>query len=249
MIEKNVSDNFLKDNSADDNNPINLDDFTGLLIHSYNNYLSSMMGYAELALLECNDDNAGERLNKSLESGISAVHFGKSILASIGRLQIDSSPVKFKSWLSSFIQTMQSDFDENELFIENFVRDDVRIMVDEFWFTECCADLIRFLLAFDENSDLTFTAELHRYDTQSSKNDGQLTEKVVICIYSENIELDDKQSEWLFTPFYSSRLLLGDKDIGLAKVKGFLEQSGASIEWDNDSGFNIEFPVLLKSQL
>ncbi|PHS20098.1 MAG: hypothetical protein COA86_02075 [Kangiella sp.] len=221
-----------------DSKPITLDDFTGLLIHSYNNHLSSMMGYAELALLECKDEKVGERLNKSLESGITAVHFGKTILASIGRLQVNRTEVNFNAWFKSFIELLQADFEDNELVVENLVPEDIEILTDFSWFTECCVDLIRFLLAFDAKADLTFSSEV-----ESSDND----HRVFIYINSEQVELDENQQEWLFTPFYSSRLLLGEKDIGLAKAHGFFEQIGGSIEWDNESGFTIEVPAVLVS--
>jgi len=237
------------DELKDDTKPITLDDFTGLLIHSYNNHLSSIMGYAELALLECKDVKVGERLNKSLESGISAVHFGKSILASIGRLQVSRSEINFNSWLVSFIESLQSDFEDNELVIENLVPDDVEIHTDFSWFTECCIDLIRFLLSYDAKADLTFNSEIENVTIKDaeSKAAGKhpaFEERIVININSEQVELDDNQQEWLFTPFYSSLLLLGEKDIGLAKAKGFFEQIGASIEWDNESGFTIEIPIV-----
>ncbi len=238
-----------------DANPITLDDFTGLLIHSYNNHLSSMMGYAELALLECEDEKVGERLNKSLESGISAVHFGKSILASIGRLQVNRSEVNFKVWFSSFIELLQVDFENNELVIENLVPENIDILTDFSWFTECCTDLVRFLLAFDTNADLTFNSgiesfdvedlEIKDFDAKGTKEQPLIENRVVININSKQVELDDNQQKWLFMPFYSSRLLLGEKDIGLAKVKGFFEQIDASIYWENESGFSIEIPIAI----
>ena len=235
----------MTDELKEDIKPITLDDFTGLLIHSYNNHLSSMMGFAELALLECEDEKVGERLNKSLESGISAVHFGKSILASIGRLQVTRSAINFNQWLTSFIESMQSDFEENELVIENLVSDDIDIFTEYAWFSECCIDLVRFLLAFDANANLTFNSEVEEVEVESDdgKNQSDFERRVIININSEQVELDENQQEWLFTPFYSSRLLLGEKDIGLAKVKGFFEQAGASIEWDNDVGFTLEIPI------
>jgi len=229
----------------DDAKPITLDDFTGLLIHSYNNHLSSMMGYAELALLECQDEKVGERLNKSLESGISAVNFGKSILASIGRLQVSRSGVNFNAWRILFIESLQTDFEDNELVIENFVEDNVEILTDFSWFTECCTDLILFLLAFDPRANLTFICEIEDNEIESSNKHPSFEQKIIITINSKQVELDDSQQEWLFTPFYSSRFLLGEKDIGLAKAKGFFEQTGASLSWENETGFTIEVPVVL----
>ncbi|MFT6731948.1 MAG: hypothetical protein ACJAS9_000122 [Polaribacter sp.] len=238
----------MNDEPKQDAEPITLDDFTGLLIHSYNNHLSSMMGYAELALLECKDDAVGKRLNKSLESGISAVHFGKSILASIGRLQITRSEINFNTWFVSFIKSLQSYFEDNELVIENLVPDDIEIRTDYSWFSECCVDLIRFLLAFDQNANLTFTSEIESVRINGLAKPPLLEQRVIISINSKQVELNEKQQQWLFTPFYSSRFLIGEKGIGLAKAKGYFEQIDASIEWDNESGFTIEIPTVPTSE-
>ncbi len=48
----------------------------------------------------------------------------------------------------------------------------------------------------------------------------------------------------LFEPYYSSRNLMGSKDIGLAKAKGFLSQTKVSLDWENGKGFVLEIPFI-----
>ena len=44
-------------NDNKDKKAISNDDLMGLIVHSYNNYLAGIMGYAELALLECDNND------------------------------------------------------------------------------------------------------------------------------------------------------------------------------------------------
>ncbi|MDH5434928.1 MAG: hypothetical protein OEY19_13375, partial [Gammaproteobacteria bacterium] len=53
------------------------EDTIGLLVHSYNNYLSGLIGFTELAILESRQDEVTEKLEVALESGVDAVTFGK----------------------------------------------------------------------------------------------------------------------------------------------------------------------------
>ncbi|MGB0496598.1 MAG: hypothetical protein ACPGJI_09590, partial [Kangiellaceae bacterium] len=158
-------------------------------------------------------------------------------------LQVTRADVNFNQWLSSFIELLQTDFENNELVIDNLVTDDIELLTDFSWFTECCVDLIRFLLAFDASADLSFNSYIESIGVDSERPSPSTEERVIININSEQVELNTDQQKWLFTPFYSSRLLLGEKDIGLAKVKGFFDQTDAYIDWDNESGFTIEIPI------
>ena len=49
------------------------EDTIGLLVHSYNNYLSGVLGFTELALMECNQEVVKERLSLAMDSGNDAV--------------------------------------------------------------------------------------------------------------------------------------------------------------------------------
>jgi K+-sensing histidine kinase KdpD len=221
---------------------IELNDFAGKLIHTYNNHLSSMMGYAELALLECNDQKVVERLNKSLESGISAAHFGKTILASMGRLQLSPISIRVTAWFASLIKTLKRD---TVLIVNNNLKNEPNILMEPLWLTECCIDLVQFLQAFlTKETIIPIQLTIGHCHLLSNKK-----KYIEINLKSHDFHFSHEQQQQLFTPFYSNRLMLSEKGIGLAKVKGFLEQLGASIQWDNHSGFTIQIGETLSPVL
>lgn len=206
---------------------LNSDDLLGLIVHSYNNYLAGMMGYSELALLECENSEVEERLNRSLESGYDAVHLGKTILASIGRLQVPMKEHSLEKIMCSFFEKRSRYLDVSELkFPEN-----IQIKTDVFWFDDCLLDLIDFASQSKEGVKVPLTCEIKQKDKM-----------VKVGIHCNNVILTDKQLKYLFEPFYSSRNILAKKDIGLAKAKGFFEQMNASLNWENHQGFTLEIP-------
>lgn len=204
------------------------DDLLGLIVHSYNNYLAGIMGFSELAMLECENSNVQDKLNLSMGSGIDAVHFGKTILASLGRLQVPMRVCSLVERIQAVAKKQQSVMSESELqALEGF-----KIKTDPQWFEECLLDLIEFVSITDKNDKPVLKFTVSQQDTP-----------VTISIHCKDFSLEDEDVSHLFEPFYSSRKLTGKKDIGLAKSKGFFAQMNANLSWENKRGFVLEIPV------
>lgn len=216
----------MTNNSHDTKNTLTNDDLMGLIVHSYNNYLAGIMGYSELAMLECENTEVEDRLKSSLESGIDAVHFGKTILASLGRLQVPMQVCSLVKILRSIGEKKQQLTTElNFAPLEN-----IKIKTDSKWFEECLIDLAEFASSIEKDIRIKFIV-----DHQDNL--------VIITINCGALSLAEQDIKNLFEPFYSSRKLTGQKDIGLAKVKGFVTQMNASLNWKNELGFVLEIPI------
>ncbi len=209
-------------------NILSNDDLLGLIVHSYNNYLAGIMGYSELALLENENSEVQERLNRSLESGIDAVHFGKTILASLGRLQVPMQVYPLAKIIQSVGEKQPGLIDESVLkALEN-----IKIKTDSNWFEECLLDLVDFVCSETKDKHLQFNCIV-----------SQARNLVTITIKREGHLLSEQDVNQLFNPFYSSRKLTGKKDIGLAKAKGFYAQMNAELSWQNETGFTLDIPI------
>jgi signal transduction histidine kinase len=209
------------------NNVLSDDDLMGLIVHSYNNFLAGMMGYSELAMLECENTEVEERLCRSLASGNEAVHFGKTILASLGRLQVPMQACSLIKMLSRVIEKAELEISVLNLkSIEN-----VEIKSEQFWFEECLSDLVDFLSGINKDKKIRINIQLD-----------EPREQIIIALEGKHLELSEKNIEHLFAPYHSSRNILGTKDIGLAKAKGFFEQMNAELKWKNGQGFILSIP-------
>ncbi len=204
-------------------------DEIGLLVHSYNNYLSGIMGYSELALLECEDEDVKARIESGLISGREAVDFGLQLLSCVSRAKTQSKIYSVNQLLRPFIQS-------NDLVLDDKQTVPAKIKVDSTWFLKCLQMLVNFVTKMqskDANGKTNFPHLILTVDKQS----------LVMQLTGEGIQLLPEQEKLLFQPFYSSRHLTGDKSLGLAVVEGFILQMSGSIEWHNEQGFEITLPL------
>jgi len=208
------------------NKALSESDELGLVVHSYNNHLAAMMGYIELLLMQQENGSSKEYLNHALDSGNESVHFGKTILASISRLQVSMEDHSFIKLIQPFIQNDCLNISLIDL------DDKLQIKTNSEWFNECLNDLIEFILILDINQKALL---------KISMDDNEKKLRMVIETLSP-IKKEIAQ-ESLFMPFYSSRCLLGTKDIGLAKAKGFFKQMDSNLSWINNQGFCLEIPI------
>lgn len=212
--------------ATDENNKeLTNDDVVGLIVHAYNNFLSGMMGYSELTLLDCENPSQVKHINHSLESGHEAVHFGKTLLASIGRLQADMKLYPLKELLEPIFEK-----NDEKIFVSGLDSNkNTLIKTNITWFQECFTDLLQFISNYAENQKISVSLEL---DKES--------QKLIVSFCVADISMSDNDIQNLFTPFYSSKNMLGEKDIGLSKAKGFFRQMNADLSWVNGEGFLLE---------
>lgn len=199
----------------------------GLLTHSYNNFLAGMMGNIELAILYNSNPEVEDFLQRSVSSGNEAVVFGKTLLSWVGRQQLVSKPCLLEKLLAA----VQLKLSETEVFIEfsKELEEDLSVNTDFYWFCECLSSLVDFVAKAGAQDKVKIY--IARSDNSSS---------VILTVGSGSLVLTEQQQADLFQPFYSSRVMLQEKDLGLAKVKGFCEQSNFALKWKNDTGFVLE---------
>jgi len=206
---------------------VELQDLLGLIVHSYNNHLTGIMGHTELAQLE--QCGAGHQLafEQVLGSGNDAIQLGQDLLAMIGRSLLSIQTVSISQLLQLFSEQLQ-----NEEILVNFRQlDDFTIDTDRNYFIQVLTSLVSFIQFLSkEKSDQNIPS----ITIQTNKDPS-----LEILASDINLTLDQQSS--LFNPFYSSRMLTQSKDVGLAKAKGFFCQTGASIQWINQRGFVIRF--------
>lgn len=210
------------------NQPV--DELLGLIVHSYNNYFAGINGFNELAMLQNKDEGVDEMLGLSLRSGESAAHFGKTLLASIERLQVNNSPTKLKQLITALEKF------ECELVSNTNSYDEMEIKVNIEWFIECANEIIHFLNCLRAESESIGSLQLNiEYDDSMV-----LTFNFTVS----GVTLSCEQQASLFELFYSSKKMFNGTGVGLAKVKGYFSQIGGAVTWQEKQGIIIKIPVL-----
>jgi len=206
----------------------NQDEFIGLLVHSYNNHLAAMMGFTELSLLETEQEEVRERLEMVLESGNQAVILGKQLLSMISRLQVRFVPIDLVALLEEISKAHQLDFDNQ------IKQGKVLVDSDAHWLWYCLETVCQFCSQLASQTQFSWQLSHQQQGFRLLLNFSQSP-------------LTAEQREALFTPYYSSRQLSGGKDIGLAFVKGFVEQMQGKLTV-TEQGLEFYLPVSARGQ-
>ncbi|MCW8879653.1 MAG: hypothetical protein OQK51_21545 [Kangiellaceae bacterium] len=215
--------------NADSNEKSLDEEGIGLLVHSYNNFLAGMMGFTELSLLETEQDDVKERLELVLSSGKEAVVFGKQLLSMISRLQSVFTDVDLNKIINEISAAHQIEMDYQ------IPNQSMVVESDAQWLWYCFESLCQFCKAYNREARLSISVT-----HQGAYQDKKLLK---LCFVSEGLMFAKQEQETLFTPFYTSRHLLGKKDVGLAFVKGFIEQMKGEMSWNEEEGFVVVLPL------
>jgi len=204
------------------------EELLGLVVHSYNNFLSGAIGFTELAKLEIENAEIAEKLDLSIQSGREAVDFGNQLLCAVGRLQVSLEPIELVSVVADWATKQKFNIPADKL------ESPAMVNSNSTWLTRCFDIVIEFCLAYSPESEIEFKMETANGD------------KAVIHIRPSLIQFETEQITRLFEPFYSSRRLLGTKDVGLAVAGGFSQQMQGQLSWSNENGFRFEMPLCQK---
>lgn len=207
------------------------EDILGLIVHSYNNYLSGAMGFNELAKLDCEDRALSEKLDLSIASSKEAVDFGDQLLASIARLQVHLEEIEVRELLNQVV---------NKVILEKKISPDIdlhTIKTEPKWFIRSISSLVDFIRQYSPKSQIELRADINSQE-----------DEVSVTIQVSDLKFTPAHKERLFEPFYTSRHLLGTKDVGIAVASGFIEQMNGALTWEDDKGFVVRLTQISNAE-
>ncbi len=195
----------------------------GNIVHSFNNYLSGMMGFAELALLDLDRTHAAfGQIQTVLDSGEQAVHFTRDLLASAARAVIVRKPQALLAWLQQTLdaQAITLRSHEPELVVE--------------FDAELLGHGLNLAIEFlREDNSTGIGADLSVVTLTNPVAAAELGVGVgryaVISLSDRGAGLDEKQLPLLLTPYFSSKVVRGRKGLGLAPLDGLIHQHGGCV--------------------
>lgn len=194
----------------------------GNVVHSFNNYLSAMMGFSELALLDVEPTHpAYGQLQTVLESGQQAVQFTRELLASAGRAVLSRKPFSLIAWLRPQLEQHGIALAAPET--------DCAIEADADWLARALDMVIGFLR---EGEPSVMAAELHECHLGAAAAQALRLHPgrfAVLTFRDRGRGLDGKHLLPLFNPYYSSKIVRGRKGLGMAPVEGVVRQHGGTV--------------------
>jgi len=196
----------------------------GLLVHAYNNHIAAIVGNAELAQLEVESERLAERLQEVVTAADAAVLTGKEILSAYARLQIPAQKVSLDEICA-------------QLRLKEIST--VEVLEDESW---CKLNIDWFIHALSKwialNEHFGFAAAQMRVEFARQADHLLLTLSGAEEIF---VQFDDEQ---LRRPFFSSREVIGSKDVGTAVLYGYCQQLGGQCKLAGDQlALQIRLPL------
>jgi hypothetical protein len=197
------------------------DELIGNIVHSSNNYLSAMMGFSELAMLDIKPEHiAFGQLQTVLESGNQAVSFNRDLLACVGRSVLRPQLCRWRDWLSSVMQAQNVAM--------TTVIPDIKVLMDEVVLTRAVSDIVRFFK--EQQSVLSVESGVIDF---SSLHASTLTiaagRYAWIVLTASQRNLSNEQAEKLYQPYYSSKGMSSKKGLGLGPAAGVIKQSNGAV--------------------
>ncbi|MEP1858209.1 MAG: hypothetical protein ABJI92_07915 [Kangiellaceae bacterium] len=217
-------------NPKRENEDISEQELIGLVVHAYNNHLAAITGFNEIALLHSNQEKTEELLELSLKSAKQASYLGQSLLASVSRLQLELEAISIAEIVSKLIKLYPS------VHFDVSCKDSDEIISQTEWLMDCITEMVEFLnrlaIVQERKSEIKIALKLN-----STK------QQMEMLVGSDVSSLEILHQTNLFNLYYSSKKMFGTAGVGLAKVKGFFNQTKASVEWSDGEGFVVVLPT------
>ncbi len=209
----------------------------GQIVHSLNNYLSGVMGFTELAMLDVAPSHpAFGQLQTVLESGQQAIQFGDDLLATAARRVQQPSRVLWASVLGQFCQKQQ--IKPPMFHADTALSLDLRLLM------RALDDLAAYARVGAHHLQLE-TQTLHLDSDAAARLQLIEGEYVGLLLAAPGEGLAAVHTDALFEPYYASRQVRGERGLGLSAAAGLIRQMGGRLCVWTEAGVGLAFLLLL----
>ncbi len=213
----------------------------GGVSHDFNNLLTVINGYAELALFQAKDDDPnGQLLTEILSAGERASNLTRQLLAFSRKQMLDPQVVNLNALIGEVLKMLRALIGEDvELhFLPEANLDLVR--VDPGQFEQVIINLaVNARDAMPHGGQLTIETRNvdHQGEDSSADRDELRPGRYVQVVVSDTGHgMDAATKARIFEPFFTTKDRGKGTGLGLAMVYGFLKQSGGHVEVDSQKG-------------
>jgi len=233
----------------------------GGVAHDFNNILTAINGYADLAIKKVNDDKTlSKMLHIIRESGERAAELTRQLLAFSRKQLIEIKTIELSSIISSLEGMLQRLIEANtELKLD--LADDCYIDADKSQIEQIIVNLIvnardaiMLNADYDSNKIIKLQTEILNIDNKNMEKQLELDDGkyVVFSISDTGIGMNEDIKKKIFEPFFTTKPLGKGTGLGLATVYGIVKQNKGTVyvysEINQGTTFKIYWP-LSKSNL
>lgn len=229
----------------------------GGLAHDFNNLLTSIMGHADLALMQlAEDDPVKKNLMGIKKGGNRAVSLTQQLLAFSRKQDLRPAVLDLNDLIKGFVIILErliGEAVELETALASGLR---RVKADRGQMEQIVMNLvINAGDAMPEGGTLTIeTANVYLKENVDGEKDGEFQPGpyVMIRVSDTGMGMDEKTQSLMFEPFFTTKEEGKGTGLGLSTVYGIVKQSEGHIRIHSKPGngttFKIYFPVVEKAE-
>ncbi|AGF77170.1 PAS domain S-box [Desulfocapsa sulfexigens DSM 10523] len=224
----------------------------GGVAHDFNNILSAIIGYAELARLDIpNDSNAAKDIDEVLTAGKRATELVKQILSFSRTTERALQPVMPHLIVKEAFKMLRASLPTTLSINEKIATDCGSILADPTTLHQIVVNLCTNAFHAMEKEKGTLSVSLCRKDIQAEDISGNGVSPgpfIVLSVSDTGHGMDKKTIERIFEPYFTTKKVGKGTGLGLAVIHGIVKDYKGFIQVESEPGkgstFHVHFPVL-----
>lgn len=224
----------------------------GGIAHDFNNILTSVMGYAELALTDIERPEKIRRDVYEIVKGANrAKDLVKQILAFSRRSDQQLSPLRFRMVAKEVINLLRSSIPAT-IEISQDIRSDETVMADPTEIHQLIMNLCTNAYQAMKEKGGTLSISLHTIDAPGSApeemNELEPGKYLRLTVSDTGVGMTEEIQERIFEPYFTTKKKEEGTGLGMAVVHGIVSRLRGMISVSSEPGrgttFNVYLPVL-----
>lgn len=223
----------------------------GGIAHDFNNILGIILGNVDMAIDDLPEDSPTRRnLDRILQAAVRAKSIIKQILLYSRQAEMKSVAIMPCDVIRETLELMRATVPVTVKIEQHLCTKEVSILADRTQFQQMLMNLIvNSVDAMDEQGSITVNGELIEFTTLTYQDAAVLTpgEYFFLSVSDTGIGMEADLRKKIFDPFFTTKKAQEGTGLGLATVRGIVENHGGTIDVSSRPGqgttFYIYFPI------
>jgi PAS domain S-box-containing protein len=221
----------------------------GGVAHDFNNMLTTIIGYASLALEEmAEDDPNRHNIDQILASSNKAAVLTQSLLAFSRKQVVNLNRLNLNKTLSQFEKFLLRLLREDIELRSRYAPDELPVMVDRGQIEQVLMNLVTNARdAMPKGGRIAIETSLIRLDQKFVKKHGfgEAGEYALLSVSDTGEGMSEDVRRKIFEPFFTTKTEGKGTGLGLAMVYGIVKQHNGSIDVYSEPGVGTTFKIYL----
>jgi two-component system CheB/CheR fusion protein len=218
----------------------------GGIAHDFNNLLTAILGYSGLLLDSLSDDLALQQVRGIRTAADRAAALTQQLLSFSRRQLLQPSALQLNKVIA-----------EMEVILRRLMGEQIQVVIDsgrDLWKVVADpAEISRAIMnlclnardAMEGGGTLTIQSNNLIRDDSEGTDELPAGRYVMLTVSDTGLGIAPDVKPHIFEPFFSTKEVGKDTGLGLATVRGIVEQSGGSIRCDSEPGLGTTFQIFL----